>query len=58
MHWRYAMDLNWRPLCGFGTEALKKELMPGFQDRSLSTCWAVTDFLCSKIALDIFHSPA
>lgn len=43
MHLHYAMDLNWRPLYDFGTEALKKELMPGFQDRSVFTCWAVTE---------------
>lgn len=43
MHWHYAMDLNWRPLYDFGTEALKKELMPGFADRSVFTCWAVTE---------------
>ena len=43
MHWHYAMDLNWRPLYDYGTEALKKELMPGFQDRSVFTCWAVTE---------------
>ena len=43
MHLHYAMDLNWRPLYDYGTEALKKEYMPGFQDRSVFTCWAVTE---------------
>ncbi|SDE55770.1 acyl-CoA dehydrogenase family protein [Sporomusa acidovorans] len=43
MHLHYAMDLNWRPLYDFGTEELKKELMPGFQDRTVFTCWAVTE---------------
>ena len=43
MHLHYAMDLNWRPLYDYGTEALKKELMPGFQDRSVFTSWAVTE---------------
>ena len=43
MHLHYAMDLNWRPLYDFGSEELKKELMPGFQDRSVFTCWAVTE---------------
>lgn len=43
MHLHYAMDLNWRPLYEYGSEELKKELMPGFQDRSVFTCWAVTE---------------
>jgi alkylation response protein AidB-like acyl-CoA dehydrogenase len=43
MHLHYAMDLNWRPLYDYGTDALKAELMPGFQDRSVFTCWAVTE---------------
>lgn len=43
MHLHYAMDLNWRPLYDFGSEELKAELMPGFQDRSVFTCWAVTE---------------
>ena len=43
MHLHYAMDLNWRPLYDYGTEELKKELMPGFQDRSVFTSWAVTE---------------
>ncbi|WP_425802756.1 acyl-CoA dehydrogenase family protein [Desulfitobacterium sp. Sab5] len=43
MHLHYAMDLNWRPLYDFGSEALKKELMPGFQDRTVFTNWAVTE---------------
>lgn len=43
MHLHYAMDLNWRPLYDYGTEELKNELMPGFQDRSVFTSWAVTE---------------
>lgn len=43
MHLHYAMDLNWRPLYDFGSKELKAELMPGFQDRSVFTCWAVTE---------------
>ncbi|WP_379969301.1 acyl-CoA dehydrogenase family protein [Ectobacillus sp. sgz5001026] len=43
MHLHYAMDLNWRPLFDYGTEELKAELMPKFQDRSVFTNWAVTE---------------
>lgn len=43
MHLHYAMDLNWRPLYDFGNEELKAELMPGFQDRTVFTNWAVTE---------------
>jgi alkylation response protein AidB-like acyl-CoA dehydrogenase len=43
MHLHYAMDLNWRPLYDFGSEELKKELMPGFQDRKVFTNWAITE---------------
>ncbi|MBM4761270.1 acyl-CoA dehydrogenase family protein [Bacillus sp. B15-48] len=43
MHLHYAMDLNWRPLFDYGSEELKAELMPGFQDRTVFTNWAVTE---------------
>lgn len=43
MHLHYAMDLNWRPLYDFGSEELKAELMPGFQDRTVFTNWAITE---------------
>ncbi len=43
MHLHYAMDLNWRPLYDFGSAELKAELMPGFQDRTVFTNWAVTE---------------
>lgn len=43
MHLHYAMDLNWRPLFDYGTDELKAELMPKFQDRSVFTNWAVTE---------------
>ncbi|AGK53273.1 acyl-CoA dehydrogenase family protein [Bacillus sp. 1NLA3E] len=43
MHLHYAMDLNWRPLFDYGTEELKAELMPLFQDKTIFTNWAVTE---------------
>jgi acyl-CoA dehydrogenase len=43
MHLHYAMDLNWRPLYDFGSEELKAELMPLFQDRTVFTNWAITE---------------
>lgn len=43
MHLHYAMDLNWRPLYDFGSEALKAELMPKFADRTVFTNWAITE---------------
>lgn len=43
MHLHYAMDLNWRPLYDYGSEELKAELMPKFQNREVFTCWAVTE---------------
>ncbi len=43
MHLHYAMDLNWRPLYDYGTEELKAEYMPKFQDRTVFTNWAVTE---------------
>ncbi len=43
MHLHYAMDLNWRPLYEFGSEELKAEFMPGFQDRTVFTNWAITE---------------
>ncbi|MDP4155404.1 MAG: acyl-CoA dehydrogenase family protein [Bacillota bacterium] len=43
MHLHYAMDLNWRPLYDYGSEELKAEYMPKFQDRTVFTNWAVTE---------------
>lgn len=43
MHLHYAMDLNWRPLYDYGSEELKAELMPLFQDKTIFTNWAVTE---------------
>lgn len=43
MHLHYAMDLNWRPLFDFGSDELKAELMPKFQDRTVFTNWALTE---------------
>ena len=43
MHLHYAMDLNWRPLYDYGSDELKAELMPKFQNREVFTCWAVTE---------------
>ena len=43
MHLHYAMDLNWRILDDFGSEALKEEYMNKFQDKSVFTCFALTE---------------
>lgn len=43
MHLHYAMDLNWRPLFDYGSEELKAEYMPLFQDKTIFTNWAVTE---------------
>lgn len=43
MHLHYAADMNWRILDDFGSDELKKELMPKFQDKSLFTCFALTE---------------
>lgn len=43
MHLHYAMDLNWRILDDFGSEELKAEWMDKFQDKSVFTCFALTE---------------
>lgn len=43
MHLHYAMDLNWRILDDFGSEELKAEYMDKFQDKSVFTCFALTE---------------
>ncbi len=43
MHLHYAMDLNWRILDDYGNEELKAEYMPKFQDKSVFTCFALTE---------------
>lgn len=43
MHLHYAMDLNWRILDDYGSEELKKEYMNKFQDKSVFTCFALTE---------------
>lgn len=43
MHLHYAMDLNWRILDDYGSEELKAEYMNKFQDKSVFTCFALTE---------------
>lgn len=43
MHLHYAMDLNWRILDDYGNDELKAEYMPKFQDKSVFTCFALTE---------------
>ncbi len=43
MHLHYAMDLNWRILDQFGSEQLKQSYMDKFQDKSIFTCFALTE---------------
>ena len=43
MHLHYAMDLNWRILDDYGNEELKAEYMPKFQDKTVFTCFALTE---------------
>ncbi|MDD3253377.1 MAG: acyl-CoA/acyl-ACP dehydrogenase [Lachnospiraceae bacterium] len=43
MHLHYAMDLNWRILDDYGNAELKAEWMPKFQDKSVFTCFALTE---------------
>ncbi|MBQ9955050.1 MAG: acyl-CoA/acyl-ACP dehydrogenase [Eggerthellaceae bacterium] len=43
MHLHYAADLNWRILDEYGCEELKTEFMPKFQDKSVFTCFALTE---------------
>ncbi len=43
MHLHYAMDLNWRILDDFGSDELKAQFMDKFQDKSIFTCFALTE---------------
>ncbi|ADK16968.1 MULTISPECIES: acyl-CoA dehydrogenase family protein [Clostridium] len=43
MHLHYAMDLNWRILDDFGSKELKDEYMDKFQDKTIFTCFALTE---------------
>ena len=43
MHLHYAMDLNWRILDDYGSKELKDEWMHKFQDKSVFTCFALTE---------------
>ena len=43
MHLHYAADLNWRILDDYGSDELKAEYMNKFQDKSVFTCFALTE---------------
>lgn len=43
MHLHYASDLNWRILDGYGSDDLKSEFMHQYQDKSVFTCFALTE---------------
>jgi len=43
MHLHYAADLNWRILDDFGSDELKAEYMDKFQDKTIFTCFALTE---------------
>lgn len=43
MHMHFAQDLNWRPLYDYGSEELKAEFMPKFQDKSIFSAWCLTE---------------
>ncbi len=43
MHLHYAMDLNWRILDDYGSKELKDEWMHKFQDKTVFTCFALTE---------------
>ena len=43
MHLHYAMDLNWRILDDYGSKELKDEYMNKFQDKTVFTCFALTE---------------
>ncbi|MBC3798183.1 acyl-CoA dehydrogenase family protein [Acetobacterium tundrae] len=43
MHLHYAADMNWRILDDFGNKELKDEYMSQFADKSVFTCFALTE---------------
>lgn len=43
MHLHYAADMNWRILDDFGNKELKDEYMDKFADKTIFTCFALTE---------------
>lgn len=43
MHLHYAADMNWRILDDYGSPELKAEYMDKFQDKTIYTCFALTE---------------
>ena len=43
MHLHHAADMNWRILDDYGTDEVKAELMDKFQDKTIFTCFALTE---------------
>ena len=43
MHLHYAADMNWRILDDFGSKELKDEYMDKFADKTIFTCFALTE---------------
>jgi len=43
MHLHYAADMNWRILDDFGNKELKDECMDKFADKTIFTCFALTE---------------
>ena len=43
MHLHYAADLNWRILDDYGSDELKAQYMDKFQDKTVFTCFALTE---------------
>ena len=43
MHLHYAADLNWRILDDYGSDELKAQYMDKFQDKTIFTCFALTE---------------
>jgi len=43
MHLHYAADMNWRILDDFGNKELKDEYMTKFADKTIFTCFALTE---------------
>ena len=43
MHLHYAADMNWRILDDFGSKELKAEWMDKFADKTVFTCFALTE---------------
>lgn len=43
MHLHYAADMNWRILDDFGSKELKDEYMSQFADKTVFTCFALTE---------------